>query len=106
MKVLAYTAIIAASFVGAAAYADQGNDYANDFPPPGISSTHDLTRAQVLSDLADAKAQGGIVYGQEGFVEGAPQATAPESRAQVVQELKRAELAHRAGGAGEYPGNL
>ncbi|OVZ56911.1 hypothetical protein CDO44_20080 [Pigmentiphaga sp. NML080357] len=106
MKTFAYTALIAASLIGAAAHADQGNDYGNDFPPPGISTTHELTRAQVLAELAEAKANGGIVYGQEGFPDQPKQqAGAPVSRAQVVEELKRAELAHRAGGPGEYPYN-
>ncbi|MDX3905765.1 MAG: DUF4148 domain-containing protein [Pigmentiphaga sp.] len=106
MKVFAYTALIAASMIGAAAHADAGNDYANDFPPPGISTTHELTRGQVLAELAEAKAHGGIVYGQEGFPDEPRQQSAPVSRAQVVKELKRAELAHRAGGPGEYPFNM
>ncbi|RZS84033.1 DUF4148 domain-containing protein [Pigmentiphaga kullae] len=106
MKTFAYTALIAASLIGAAAHADQGNNYGNDFPPPGISTTHELTRAQVLAELAEAKANGGIVYGQEGFPDQTAQQASTVSRAQVVEELKRAELARRAGGPGEYPNNL
>jgi len=107
VQALAYTALIAASLVGAAAHADQGNDYANDFPPPGISTTHALTRAQVRAELAEARVRGNIEYGQEGFPSETTQpAAAPLSRAQVKEELRRAELAHRAGGPGEYPNNL
>jgi len=107
MKTIAYTALIAASLLGAAAHADQGNNYGNDFPPPAISTTHELTRAQVRAELEQAKANGGIVYGEEGFPDqAAQQAGSPVNRAQVLQELKQYEAAHRVGGPGEYPANL
>ncbi|MDX3908079.1 MAG: DUF4148 domain-containing protein [Pigmentiphaga sp.] len=108
MKALTTTALIAASLISASAYAGQGSSQAaNDFPPPPISTTHELTRAQVLAELAQAKANGGIEYGHEGFPDQArSQAERPMDRAQVVEELKRFEAAHRAGGPGEYPANL
>ena len=107
MKAIASTAVIAATLFGAAAHADQGNNYGNDFPPPAISTTSQLTRAQVLQELAQAKANGGIVYGQEGFPdETVQQASKPVDRAQVRQERNEYNAANRAGGPGEYPANL
>ena len=107
MKAIAYTAVIAASLFGAAAHSDQGNNYGNDFPPPAISTTSQLTRAQVLEELAQAKANGGIVYGQEGFPDQTlQQAGKPVDRAQVRQEVRNYEASNRAGGPGEYPANM
>ena len=107
MKSIAYTALIAVSLLGATAHADQGNDYGNDFPPPPISTTHELTRAQVRAELEQAKANGGIVYGDEGFPsQAAEQSAPPVDRAQVVRELKEYQAAHRAGGPLEYPANM
>lgn len=107
MKVIVTTAAIAAALIGATAHADQGNNYGNDFPPPAISTTHELSRAQVLQELAQAKANGGIVYDQEGFPNAyAAPASQPAERAQVRQDLRDYQAAHRAGGPGEYPANL
>ncbi|MPS30167.1 DUF4148 domain-containing protein [Pigmentiphaga sp.] len=107
MKAIAYTAVIAATLFGAAAHADQGNNYGNDFPPPAISTTSGLTRAQVLAELAQAKANGGIVYDQEGFPDQTvQQASKPADRAQVRRETRHYEASSRAGGPGEYPANL
>ncbi|VCU70984.1 hypothetical protein PIGHUM_03064 [Pigmentiphaga humi] len=107
MKAFAYTALIAASLLGAAAHADQGNNYGNDFPPPGISATHELSRAQVLAELAQAKANGGIVYGREDLAS-APLQQAGQSvdRARVQQELKEFRLSHRVTVPGDEPAAL
>ncbi|MBX6318955.1 MULTISPECIES: DUF4148 domain-containing protein [unclassified Pigmentiphaga] len=106
MKTIAYTALISSFLLGAVAHADQ-NEIGNDFPPPPISTTYELTRDQVRAELEQARANGGIVYADDGYPERVIQSSgAPVSRAQVLRELEEYRTAHRVDGPLEYPHNL
>lgn len=67
MKTIASTLILAASLMGASAYA--GNVEPNNTPFQGVYGQQDpagKTRAQVQAELADARAQGLLTFGEAG----------------------------------------
>lgn len=110
MKTLISALMISASMIGAAAHADDDTtrtqvraelaaaraagqlDYANDFPPPGISTApSSVTREQVRAELAAARAAGKLDYANDFPPPGISTAHSGVTRAQVVAELKAAK---------------
>ena len=86
IKTLAAAIAVSAAFVGTA----QAGEL--DWPPeaPNVSS---LTRAQVVADLQDARAQGLVTTGELAYPPVARQAGSQVTRAQVRQELSAAQAA-------------
>ena len=87
MKTLVSALILSASFIGAAQAGEL--DY-----PPALNTQSTVTRAQVQQELAAARANGELAFGEEGYAATAfafahPQA-GDKSRAQVQQELAAA----------------
>jgi len=87
MKTLASVLLISASLAGTAAYAAEPSgelDY-----PPTITQTSQLTRAQVIAELQQARAAGQVTFGD--IDEPAPQVAASTvTRAQVHAEAVQA----------------
>ena len=84
MKTLVSALILSASFIGAAQAGEL--DY-----PPALNTASTVTRAQVQQELADARANGELVFGEEGESATAFAAVgADKTRAQVKQELAAA----------------
>jgi len=97
MKTLVSALILSASFIGAA----QAGEL--DYPPP-LNTESTVTRAQVQQELAQARANGELVSGEEGYPTTMFAAAGDKTRAQVQQELAAAR-AHGLTDSGElaYP---
>ena len=86
MKTFASALILSASFLGAA----QAGEL--DWPPP-LDTTSTLTRAEVLQQLAEARAAGEIPNGEQAYP-ATPRASETRlTRDQVLQELRAARAA-------------
>ncbi|CAM4267172.1 DUF4148 domain-containing protein [Bordetella muralis] len=101
MKTIASVLLISASLAGTAAYAAEPSgelDY-----PPTITQTSQLTRAQVVAELQQARAAGQITFGD--IDEPVTQAAASTlTRAQVHAEAVQANAQGSAAFGGEgYP---
>jgi len=101
MKTIASVLLISASLAGTAAYAQEPSgelDY-----PPTITQTSQLTRAQVVAELQQARAAGLVTFGE--IDEPATQvATSPVTRAQVHAEAVQANAQGPVAFGGEgYP---
>jgi len=83
MKTLVSALILSASFIGAAQAGEL--DY-----PPALNTQSTVTRAQVQQELAEARANGELVFGEEGYAATAFAHAGDKSRAQVKQELAAA----------------
>lgn len=101
MKTIASVLLISASLAGTAAYAQEPSgelDY-----PPTITQTSQLTRAQVVAELQQARAAGLVTFGE--IDEPATQvATSTVTRAQVHAEAVQANAQGPVAFGGEgYP---
>ena len=83
MKTLVSALILSASFIGAA----QAGEL--DYPPP-LNTESTVTRAQVQQELAQARANGELVSGEEGYAATIFADSGSKSRAQVQKELAAA----------------
>jgi hypothetical protein len=83
MKTLISALVLSASFIGAAQAGEL--DY-----PPALNTQSTVTRAQVQHELAAARANGGLVSGEEGYAATAFAQAGDKTRAQVKQELAAA----------------
>ncbi|SEJ43170.1 DUF4148 domain-containing protein [Achromobacter sp. NFACC18-2] len=83
MKTLVSALILSASFIGAAQAGEL--DY-----PPAVNTQSTVTRAQVQQELAEARANGELVFGEEGYAATAFAYAGDKTRAQVKQELAAA----------------
>jgi len=97
MKTLVSALVLSATFMGSA-YAGE-LDY-----PPALDTHSAVTRAQVEQELARARANGELAFGEEGYA-AAPVAQAGDvSRAEVKPELAAARRdGLTASGELEYP---
>jgi hypothetical protein len=97
MKTLVSALILSASFIGAAQAGEL--DY-----PPALETQSTVTRAQVQQELAAARANGELVFGEEGYAAAPIAHAGDKTRAQVKQELAAAR-AHGLtdGGELDYP---
>jgi len=93
MKTLTSALLVSMSLLSAGAYAASPNIEPNNVPFQGVYGQVDQnapTRAQVVADLAQAKAAGLVTYGEEEYpVETASNSN--KSRDQVVAELAQAK---------------
>ncbi|CAM4102989.1 DUF4148 domain-containing protein [Bordetella muralis] len=93
MKTLTSALLVSMSLLSAGAYAASPNIEPNNVPFQGVYGQVDAnapTRAQVVADLAQAKAAGLVTYGEQEY----PVAIAShsnKSRGQVVAELAQAK---------------
>ncbi|CAM4081584.1 DUF4148 domain-containing protein [Bordetella muralis] len=93
MKTLTSALLVSMSLLSAGAYAASPNIEPNNVPFQGVYGQVDAnapTRAQVVADLAQAKAAGLVTYGEQEY----PVAIANHSnknRDQVVAELAQAK---------------
>jgi len=83
MKTLVSALVLSAAFVGAAQAGEL--DW-----PPAADTASTLSRAQVRDELAQARADGEIVNGEQAYPAVAQAADSRLSRAQVRQELSAA----------------
>ena len=85
MKTLVSALILSASFIGAAQAGEL--DY-----PPALDTQSTVTRAQVQQELAAARANGELAFGEEGYAAAAfaHAQAGDKTRAQVKQELAAA----------------
>jgi len=83
MKTLVSALILSASFIGAAQAGEL--DY-----PPALNTESTVTRAQVQQELAQARANGELVSGEEGYAATIFAASGDKSRVQVQKELAAA----------------
>ena len=84
MKALVSALILSASFIGAAQAGEL--DY-----PPELNTASTVTRAQVQQELAAARANGELEFGEEGYAATTfADAGSDKTRAQVKQELAAA----------------
>ncbi|WP_447922531.1 DUF4148 domain-containing protein [Achromobacter aegrifaciens] len=83
MKTLVSALILSASFIGAAQAGEL--DY-----PPALNTESTVTRAQVQQELVQARANGELVSGEEGYAATIFAASSAKSRTQVQQELAAA----------------
>lgn len=95
MKTLTSALLVSMSLLSASAFAASPNIEPNDMPFQGVYGQADQdapARAQVVADLAQAKANGLVTYGEEDYpAQIASHST--KSRAQVVAELAQAKQA-------------
>jgi len=93
MKSLTSALLVSMTVLSAGAYAASPNIEPNNVPFQGVYGQTDAnapTRAQVIAELAEAKAAGLVTYGEEEYpVQQA--ATTSKSRDQVVAELAEAK---------------
>ena len=93
MKTLTSALLVSMSLLSAGAYAASPNIEPNNVPFQGVYGQVDAnapTRAQVVAELAQAKAAGLVTYGEEEYpVEIASHSD--KSRDQVVAELAQAK---------------
>ncbi|OZI56862.1 DUF4148 domain-containing protein [Bordetella genomosp. 4] len=93
MKTITSALLVSMSLLSAGAYAASPNIEPNNVPFQGVYGQVDAnapTRAQVMADLAQAKAAGLVTYGEEEY----PAQVAvhsDKSRDQVVAELAQAK---------------
>ncbi|MEN5158215.1 DUF4148 domain-containing protein [Achromobacter spanius] len=83
MKTLVSALILSASFIGAAQAGEL--DY-----PPALDTHSTVTRAQVQQELAAARANGELAFGEEGYAAAPIALAGDKSRAEVKQELAAA----------------
>ena len=97
MKTLVSALILSASFIGAAQAGEL--DY-----PPELNTQSTVTRAQVQQELAAARGNGELGFGEEGFAAAPIAFTSDKTRAQVKQELAAARAQGLTdGGELDYP---
>ncbi|MCY1541448.1 hypothetical protein D9M68_771420 [compost metagenome] len=84
MKTFVSALILSASFIGAA----QAGEL--DYPPP-LNTESTVTRAQVQQELAAARANGELAFGEEGYAATSFTHASDKTRSQVQQELAAAQ---------------
>lgn len=94
MKSLTSALLVSMTVLSAGAYAASPNIEPNNVPFQGVYGQTDAnapTRAQVIAELAQAKAAGLVTYGEEEYPVQQAATTSGKSRAQVVAELAEAK---------------